>query len=75
MENVSDTARYQQCMYESNLDPYQSTYEDYMQICIQFGYVVMFAAVAPFAAFGALINNVFAMHVDLIKVNYLIVYP
>lgn len=66
---VSDVARYEQCFYEAGLDQYQSTYEDYLQMCIQFGYVVLFAAVAPFAAFGALINNVFSMHIDLFKVS------
>lgn len=65
---VSDLARYEQCFFESGLDKYQSTYEDYLQMCIQFGYVVLFAAVAPFAALGALINNIFAMHIDLFKV-------
>ncbi|XP_023291245.2 anoctamin-10 [Lucilia cuprina] len=64
---VSDVARYEQCYYEAGLDQYQSTYEDYLQMCIQFGYVVLFAAVAPFAAFGALINNICAMHIDLFK--------
>lgn len=39
-------------------------------MCIQFGYVVLFAAVAPFAAFGALVNNLFAMHIDLFKVSF-----
>uniref|UniRef100_A0A1B0BX56 Anoctamin n=1 Tax=Glossina palpalis gambiensis TaxID=67801 RepID=A0A1B0BX56_9MUSC len=64
---VSDLARYEQCFFESGLDKYQSTYEDYLQMCIQFGYVVLFAAVAPFAALGALVNNIFAMHIDLFK--------
>lgn len=65
-----DIARYEQCFFESGLDQYQSTYEDYLQMCIQFGYVVLFAAVAPFASFGALINNIFAMHIDLFKVSW-----
>lgn len=65
--HIIDLARYEQCFYEGGLDQYQSTYEDYMQMCIQFGYVVLFAAVAPFAAFGALVNNLFAMHIDLFK--------
>jgi len=43
------------------------TYEDYLQVCIQFGFVVLFAAVAPFAAIGALLNNVFAVHIDMWK--------
>ncbi|XP_013111995.1 anoctamin-8 [Stomoxys calcitrans] len=64
---VNDVTRYEQCFFEAGLDQYQSTYEDYLQMCIQFGFIVLFAAVAPFAAFGALINNMFAMHIDLFK--------
>lgn len=55
--------------YESGLDEYNSTYEDYLQICTQFGYVVLFAAVAPFAAACALVNNFFGMSIDLFKVG------
>lgn len=64
---ISNQPRYEQSFYESGLDAYHSTYEDYLQVCIQFGYVVLFAAVAPFAAIGALINNVFAVHIDMFK--------
>ncbi|KAH8276740.1 hypothetical protein KR044_002710, partial [Drosophila immigrans] len=64
---ISNKPRYEQSFYESGLDAYQSTYEDYLQVCIQFGYVVLFAAVAPFAAIGALVNNVFAVHIDMFK--------
>ncbi|ALC48268.1 Axs, partial [Drosophila busckii] len=67
LEAVSNKPRYEQTFYESGLDAYHSTYEDYLQVCIQFGYVVLFAAVAPFAAIGALINNVIAMHIDMFK--------
>ncbi|KAL7743392.1 hypothetical protein ACLKA6_008364 [Drosophila palustris] len=64
---ISNKPRYEQSFYESGLDAYHSTYEDYLQVCIQFGYVVLFAAVAPFAAIGALINNIFAVHIDMFK--------
>ncbi|XP_001354971.2 anoctamin-10 [Drosophila pseudoobscura] len=67
LDNISDQPRYEQSFYESGLDAYHSTYEDYLQVCIQFGFVVLFAAVAPFAAIGALINNVFAVHIDMFK--------
>ncbi|TDG40391.1 hypothetical protein AWZ03_013192 [Drosophila navojoa] len=67
LRSISNKPRYEQAFYESGLDEYHSTYEDYLQVCIQFGYVVLFAAVAPFAAIGALINNVFAVHIDMFK--------
>lgn len=65
--NVKDINRYEQSFYEGGLDKYTSTYEDYLQICIQFGYVVLFAAVAPFASLGALINNICSIYIDLFK--------
>ncbi|XP_016949287.1 anoctamin-10 [Drosophila biarmipes] len=67
LRSISDLPRYEQSFYESGLDEYHSTYEDYLQVCIQFGFVVLFAAVAPFAAIGALLNNVFAVHIDMWK--------
>lgn len=46
---------------------YNSTYEDYLEMYIQFGYVVLFASVAPLAAFAALLNNIIELRMDAYK--------
>lgn len=53
---------------ESAKDVYE-TYDDYLELYIQFGYVVLFSSVAPFAAFWALLNNFFEIRLDAYKVN------
>jgi len=46
---------------------FQGTYDDYLEIFIQFGYVFLFSAVYPMAALWALINNVIETRVDAFK--------
>lgn len=53
---------------ESAKDEY-NTYDDYLELYIQFGYVVLFSSVAPFAAFWALLNNFFEIRLDGYKVG------
>lgn len=53
---------------ESAKDEY-NTYDDYLELYIQFGYVVLFSSVAPFAAFWALLNNFFEIRLDAYKVD------
>jgi anoctamin-10 len=53
---------------ESAKDEY-NTYDDYLELYIQFGYVMLFSSVAPFAAFWALLNNFFEIRLDAYKVN------
>lgn len=59
-----------QNQFERNLEEYDSTYEDYLELYIQFGYVVLFSSVAPLAAFWALLNNIIEIPVDAFKVFY-----
>ena len=47
-------------------DP-QSTLEDYQEMFIQFGYVVLFSSAFPLAALCALINNVIEIRSDALK--------
>lgn len=67
MELDEDDPRIQQNKYESTLLEYNSTYEDYLEMYIQFGYVVLFASVAPLAAFAALLNNFIEIRLDAFK--------
>lgn len=58
-----------QCDYEANLTRYESTYEDYLLLCIQFGYMVLFAAVSPLASIGVLFTNILTIRLNLWKVG------
>jgi len=46
---------------------YTSTFDDYNEMAIQFGYVTLFAAAFPAAPFAALINNLVEARTDLVK--------
>lgn len=67
IELSRDDPRIEQNKYESTLLEYNSTYEDYLEMYIQFGYVVLFASVAPLAAITALVNNIIEIRLDAFK--------
>ena len=46
---------------------FQGTINDYLEMFLQFGYVFLFSAVFPTAAFWALINNVTEIRGDAFK--------
>lgn len=66
IELSADDPRIEQNKYESSLLEY-NTYEDYLEMYIQFGYVVLFASVAPLAAAAALLNNFIEIRLDAFK--------
>lgn len=66
IELPADDPRIEQNKYESSLLEY-NTYEDYLEMYIQFGYVVLFASVAPLAAAAALLNNFIEIRLDAFK--------
>ena len=39
-------------------DPYESTYDDFMELWLQYGHVFLLGTVYPLAAFLALLNNI-----------------
>ncbi|XP_055550170.1 anoctamin-10 isoform X2 [Wyeomyia smithii] len=51
---------------ESILDEY-NTYDDYLELYIQFGYMVLFSSVAPMTSFWAILNNVIEIRLDAYK--------
>jgi anoctamin-10 len=51
----------------SNISYFQGTYDDYLEMFIQFGYVFLFSSVYPMAAFWAVINNVLEIRADAFK--------
>lgn len=52
---------------ENSLDPYKSTFDDYLEMLIQFGHVVLFFPIFPLAATCALINNFIEIRSDAFK--------
>jgi len=46
---------------------YEDTYEDYLEMLIQFGYVTLFSSAFPMAAVCALLNNVIEIRSDAFK--------
>lgn len=49
---------------------FQGTYDDYLEIFIQFGYVFLFSSVFPLAAVFAVFNNVIEVWMDGLKLCY-----
>eukprot|EP00033_Pygsuia_biforma_P003008 GCRY01003309.1.p1 GENE.GCRY01003309.1~~GCRY01003309.1.p1 ORF type:complete len:797 (+),score=257.69 GCRY01003309.1:169-2559(+) len=52
---------------ESKYFTYASTFQDYNEMVIQFGYVTLFAAGFPIASLAALINNLLELRTDAFK--------
>ncbi|XP_055956117.1 anoctamin-8 isoform X2 [Patella vulgata] len=56
-----------QAEVESAMKPYEDTWEDYMEMVIQFGYVTLFSSAFPLAALCAFINNIIEIRSDAFK--------
>merc|ERR1712224_839373 len=52
---------------QSRMAPYLSTFDDYNEMAIQFGYVTLFAAAFPIASLASLINNIVEIKSDATK--------
>lgn len=59
--------RITQAKEEIDLDPYLDTYDDYLEMFVQFGYVFLFSSVYPMAAFWAVLNNILELKTDAFK--------
>ncbi|KAF4525860.1 hypothetical protein B566_EDAN018219 [Ephemera danica] len=66
-ELSQDDPRVLRAFEESQQEVYESTYDDYLEMFIQFGYVVLFSPVFPAAALCAVFNNVLEMRTDAFK--------
>ncbi|XP_015221058.2 anoctamin-8 isoform X1 [Lepisosteus oculatus] len=56
-----------QAEIESCMKKYEDTFQDYQEMFIQFGYVVLFSSAFPLAAMCALINNIIEIRSDAFK--------
>lgn len=62
-----DDPRIEEATKEGNMEIYEETYDDYLEMFIQFGYVVLFSSVYPVAAFWAIFNNLLEIRADAFK--------
>ncbi|NXG13134.1 ANO8 protein, partial [Grallaria varia] len=56
-----------QAEVESCMKKYEDTFQDYQEMFIQFGYVVLFSSAFPLAAMCALVNNIIEIRSDAFK--------
>uniref|UniRef100_T1HEM8 Anoctamin n=1 Tax=Rhodnius prolixus TaxID=13249 RepID=T1HEM8_RHOPR len=62
-----DDSRIAQAVSEGSLEKYEDPYDDYLELFVQFGYVFLFSAVYPMAAFWAFFNNFLELRSDAFK--------
>ncbi|KAG9486511.1 hypothetical protein GDO78_006726 [Eleutherodactylus coqui] len=56
-----------QAEVESCMKKYEDTFQDYQEMFVQFGYVVLFSSAFPLAAVCALVNNLIEIRSDAFK--------
>ncbi|XP_042527234.1 anoctamin-8 isoform X2 [Dipodomys spectabilis] len=56
-----------QAELESCMRKYEDTFQDYQEMFVQFGYVVLFSSAFPLAALCALVNNLIEIRSDAFK--------
>jgi hypothetical protein len=64
---VAEVVRITRFEEEAIMPTYLSTFDDYNELAIQFGYVTMFAAAFPIASFASLANNIIEIRSDAFK--------
>ncbi|XP_053570240.1 anoctamin-10 [Bombina bombina] len=64
----SDSSLIEQIYLEIEMDTYVNTFDDYLELFLQFGYVSLFSCVYPLAAIFAVLNNVTEMYTDALKI-------
>ncbi|XP_059171527.1 anoctamin-8-like [Physella acuta] len=57
-----------QAEVESAMKKYEDTLDDYLEMCIQFGYITLFSSAFPLAALCALLNNLIEIRSDAFKI-------
>ncbi|XP_067888676.1 anoctamin-10 [Heterodontus francisci] len=64
-----------QIKLEGTMDTYLGTFDDYLELFQQFGYVSLFSCVYPLAAILAILNNVTEVFSDALKMCYVFKRP
>mmetsp|Transcript_245 Transcript_245/g.266 ORF Transcript_245/g.266 Transcript_245/m.266 type:complete len:770 (-) Transcript_245:224-2533(-) len=55
----------------AKLEPYEGTLEDYLELVIQFGFVILFCSAFPLTPLFALLNNIYEIRIDAFKLCWL----
>ncbi|XP_060104828.1 anoctamin-10 [Heteronotia binoei] len=63
----TDLSVFEQVNLEKEMDTYLGTFDDYLELFLQFGYVSLFSCVYPLAAVFAVLNNITEMYSDALK--------
>ncbi|XP_029445238.1 anoctamin-10 isoform X2 [Rhinatrema bivittatum] len=62
-----DLSLVEQVKLEKEMGTYLGTFDDYLELFLQFGYVSLFSCVYPLAAIFAVLNNVTELYSDALK--------
>ncbi|XP_042812722.1 anoctamin-10 isoform X4 [Panthera tigris] len=62
-----DATLYEQVVLEKEMGTYLGTFDDYLELFLQFGYVSLFSCVYPLAAAFAVLNNFTEVNSDALK--------
>ncbi|KAF7266321.1 hypothetical protein GWI33_020349 [Rhynchophorus ferrugineus] len=62
-----DDSRIIQAHSNGNMEEYEDTFDDYLELYIQFGFVFLFSSVYPMAALWAFLNNIVEIRADAFK--------
>lgn len=66
-EIPEDDSRIEDARKEGEMDCYEGTFDDYLEMFVQFGYVVLFSSVYPISAVWAVLNNILEIRGDAFK--------
>lgn len=66
-ELAIDDPRIEEARKEGDMDSYEETFDDYLEMFVQFGYVVLFSSVYPISALWAVLNNIVEIRADAFK--------
>ncbi|XP_044862383.1 anoctamin-10 isoform X4 [Mauremys mutica] len=64
----TDLSLFEQVNLEKEMGTYLGTFDDYLELFLQFGYVSLFSCVYPLAAVFAVLNNITEMYSDALKI-------
>ncbi|KAM4688363.1 anoctamin-10 isoform 1-T2 [Discoglossus pictus] len=71
----TDIMLLEQIYLEKQMDTYKDTFDDYLELFLQFGYVSLFSCVYPLAAVFAVLNNITEIYTDAIKMCHVYKRP